>query len=58
MTVLGSGCAGNTVRVIDTAALCQDWREFRPVKGDRLTDQSAEVLIENNEARRVWGCEA
>lgn len=44
------------VAVIDTQSLCKDWRAYRPVKGDKLTNQSAEQLLENNEARKVYGC--
>jgi hypothetical protein len=54
---LGTGCAKNTVQLIETQSLCQDWQVYRPRKGDKLTDKSAEQLLENNEARVVWGCE-
>ena len=54
---LGSGCAGNTVQLIETQSLCADWTVYRPAKGDKLTDKSAEQLLESNEARVVWGCD-
>jgi len=53
---LGAGCAKNIPLITDTESLCKDWRAYRPVKGDKLTNQSAEQLLENNEARKVWGC--
>jgi len=54
---LGSGCAKNTVQLIETQSLCKDWTVYRPAKGDRLTDKSAEQLLESNEARVIWGCD-
>ena len=56
LAALGSGCSKNMVTLVETQALCQDWRVYKPRKGDRLTDESAEELLENNLAREVWGC--
>ena len=57
LPVLGTGCAKSTVALIETQSLCQSWRVYKPRKGDKLTNESAEELLENNEARVVWGCE-
>ena len=42
--------------VVEAGSLCKDWRAYRPVKGDQLTEKSAAALLANNEARQVWGC--
>lgn len=54
---LGSGCSGNMPIVTDQNSLCKDWGPYLPRTGDKLTDESAEELLENNEARVVWGCD-
>jgi hypothetical protein len=56
LAALGSGCAKSTVVLTDTETLCRDWRVFRPLPADKLTDKSAEELLEGNEARVVYGC--
>lgn len=56
LPVLGTGCAKSTVLLIETQALCRDWTVYKPAKGDKLTDESAEQLLESNLAREVWGC--
>jgi len=42
--------------MIETSALCQDWRVYKPRKGDRLSPQSAAELLASNESRVVYGC--
>lgn len=56
LALLGSGCAGSMPTVTDATALCADWRAYRPIRGDKLTNDSAKALLENNEARKIWGC--
>ena len=56
LAALGSGCAKNTVILVETQALCRDWTVYKPAKADKLTDESAEQLLESNLAREVWGC--
>ena len=42
--------------------LCSSWRVVRPIKdrpgrpGDKLTEETAAVILGNNEARAAWGC--
>ena len=57
LAALGSGCAKSMVTIVPTENLCRDWTVYQPRKGDKLTDESAEQLLESNEARVVWGCE-
>jgi hypothetical protein len=56
--VLLPGCASYTVpALIDTGALCKDWRVIKPSKTDILTDKTAKDILDSNEARhRVYGC--
>ena len=42
--------------LIGASELCQDWRVYKPRKGDKLSDESAYELLGNNEARVEWGC--
>lgn len=58
LTMLGSGCAKNMVLVTDTESLCKDWPPVLVQKGDRMTNETAETVLESNEARKVWGCKA
>ena len=55
-TMLGTGCAGTTPRLIETSLLCQHWTVQQVRKGDKLSDESAEEALERNEARVIWGC--
>ena len=43
-------------QLVTAENLCQDWRVYKPRKGDKLTKQSAYELLGNNEARVLWGC--
>ena len=52
------GCASYTVpALIDTGALCKDWRVIKPSKADSITNKTAKDILDSNEARhRVYGC--
>ena len=56
LTMPGAGCAKNMVLVTDTESLCKDWPPVLVQKGDRMTNETAETVLESNEARTVWGC--
>lgn len=57
-----TGCASNTadkVIVLSpaiTGKLCQSIKVIRIGKGDRVSDDTAAVILGNNEARVAWGC--
>ena len=42
--------------LLQTDRLCQDFKVVRPVKGDKLTPETAKTILGNNEARVVYGC--
>lgn len=43
--------------IANASAYCKDWRVYKPVKGDKLTQKSAAELLASNEARhKSWGC--
>ena len=42
--------------LLQTDKLCQDFKVVRPVKGDKLTPETAKTILGNNEARVVYGC--
>lgn len=50
------GCASFTPALIDTSALCRDWRVIKPDKADQITDKTAKQILDSNEARPVYGC--
>ena len=60
--VLLTGCAKNTAdKVVAlspaiTGKLCQSIKVIRPTKTDKIGDDTAAVILGNNEARVAWGC--
>lgn len=51
-----SGCSGGSVAIVDTGALCKDWRHKTVSKHDKLTERTASDLEADNDARVNWGC--
>jgi hypothetical protein len=56
LLLLCSGCAQSIPTLIQTDALCRDWKVYKPAKSDKLSNKSARTLLLNNEARVVYGC--
>jgi hypothetical protein len=52
-----SGCSKGSVGIVDTGALCQDWRHKTVSKSDKLTEKTASDLEADNASRENWGCE-
>ena len=50
-------CAGNTVPVVDTAKVCQVWKQIDQCPADKLTDETANRILQNNEGRIAFSCQ-
>ena len=56
--VLLTGCESLRVAIVDTKALCEDWRHMTVSKNDKLTDGTATQIEASNNSRPNWGCKS
>lgn len=58
LALLASGCSQNLPAIVDTGAMCRDWRTIKPTSREikSIGDETAKQILDNNLSRDVW-CE-
>lgn len=51
-----SGCALIPAGIVNSEALCADWKHQTVSKRDKITEETASQIEASNKSRPAWGC--